>query len=92
MNTKNIVIGLCVQSIAGSMFAETRVYFGDLHLHTRCSNDMFAFYGTTQSPDDTYRVLESGRAPRWFDRSLAYGMGRMASFWLITRVAAIVAV
>ena len=30
------------------------VYFGDVHLHTRYSNDAFAFM-TSRTPDDTYR-------------------------------------
>ena len=30
------------------------VYFGDIHLHTRYSNDAFAFM-TSRTPDDTYR-------------------------------------
>ncbi len=33
------------------------VYFGDLHLHTRYSNDAFAF-GTERTPDDAYRYAK----------------------------------
>jgi hypothetical protein len=33
------------------------VYFGDMHLHTRYSNDAFAFM-TTRTPDDTYRFAK----------------------------------
>ena len=34
--------------------AATDVYFGDMHLHTRYSNDAFTFM-TTRTPDDAYR-------------------------------------
>ncbi len=34
--------------------AADNVYFGDIHIHTRCSNDAFAFM-TNRTPDDTYR-------------------------------------
>jgi hypothetical protein len=38
--------------------AETKAYFGDLHLHTTYSNDAIAFMGTTRTPDDAYRFAK----------------------------------
>ncbi|MCZ6890549.1 MAG: DUF3604 domain-containing protein [Gammaproteobacteria bacterium] len=38
------------------------VYFGDLHLHTRYSNDAFAF-GTERTPDDAYRYAKGEAVP-----------------------------
>ena len=35
------------------------VYFGDIHLHTRYSNDAFAFM-TSRTPDDAYRFAKGG--------------------------------
>ena len=34
-------------------------YFGDLHLHTACSTDAFAF-GATATSDDAYRYAKGG--------------------------------
>ena len=34
-------------------------YFGDLHAHTACSTDAFAF-GATATPDDAYRFAKGG--------------------------------
>ena len=42
---------LLVSALAG---AAERVYFGDLHLHTRYSNDSWSS-GETRTPDDSYR-------------------------------------
>ena len=38
------------------------VYFGDLHLHTRYSNDA-AIFGTTRTPDDAYRYAKGEAVP-----------------------------
>ena len=38
------------------------VYFGDLHLHTRYSNDA-ATFGTTRTPDDAYRYAKGEAVP-----------------------------
>lgn len=35
----------------------TQAYFGDIHLHTRLSNDAFAFM-TNRTPDDAYRFAK----------------------------------
>ena len=40
----------------------TNVYFGDLHLHTRFSNDAFAFT-TERTPDDAYRYAKGEAVP-----------------------------
>jgi len=51
-----IALSVCITSFAadGTDNAPQNVYFGDMHLHTRYSNDAFAFM-TTRTPDDTYR-------------------------------------
>ena len=38
------------------------LYFGDLHLHTRYSNDAFTF-GTERTPDDAYRYAKGEAVP-----------------------------
>ena len=40
----------------------TNVYFGDLHLHTRFSNDAFAFT-TERTPGDAYRYAKGEAVP-----------------------------
>ncbi len=40
------------------------VYFGDLHLHTRYSNDA-AIFGTTRTPDDAYRYARGEAVRTW---------------------------
>ena len=49
-----LVGGLAAQSVD----MPENVYFGDLHLHTRYSNDAFRGYGTTRTPDDAYRYAK----------------------------------
>ncbi len=53
-----LVGGLAAQSADVS----EHVYFGDLHLHTRYSNDASTF-GTTRTPDDAYRYAKGEAIP-----------------------------
>ena len=53
-----VVGGLAAQSPTVS----ENVYFGDLHLHTRYSNDA-ATFGTTRTPDDAYRYAKGEAIP-----------------------------
>ncbi len=55
---RQTVLLLTVAIASGAVAAETKLYFGDLHLHTRYSNDAFAFFGTTRTPDDAYRYAK----------------------------------
>ena len=47
---------------AQSPTVSENVYFGDLHLHTRYSNDA-ATFGTTRTPDDAYRYAKGEAIP-----------------------------
>ena len=53
-----LVAGIAAQSPTVS----ENVYFGDLHLHTRYSNDA-ATFGTTRTPDDAYRYAKGEAIP-----------------------------
>ena len=53
-----LVAGVAAQGPAVS----ENVYFGDLHLHTRYSNDAASF-GTTRTPDDAYRYAKGEAVP-----------------------------
>ena len=53
-----LVAGVAAQGPAVS----ENVYFGDLHLHTRYSNDA-ATFGTTRTPDDAYRYAKGEAVP-----------------------------
>ena len=57
-----LVATLLAASVASFAAEEPRatpgnVFFGDMHLHTRYSNDAFAFM-TMRTPDDTYRFAK----------------------------------
>ena len=60
--TKLLPVTLLVGGLAAqSADRPQNVYFGDLHLHTRYSNDA-SIYGTTRTPDD---ATDSRRAKRF---------------------------
>jgi hypothetical protein len=48
--------------VANGAEPQSNVYFGDLHLHTRYSNDAFTF-GTERTPDDAYRYAKGEAIP-----------------------------
>ena len=73
------VCGLC--AIYGHARAERNAYFGDLHIHTRFSNDAYSL-GTRASPDDAYRYArgEVIKHPVGFDIQL----DRPLDFYAVT--------
>ena len=56
-----LIVPVLAQEPTGQEPAE-HVYFGDLHLHTRYSNDALAF-GTERTPDDAYRYAKGEPVP-----------------------------
>lgn len=49
--------------------AATQAYFGDIHLHTRLSNDAFAFM-TDRTPDDAYRFAKGEAIAQYGDTQI----------------------
>jgi hypothetical protein len=66
---------------SGPPAAETRVLFGDLHVHTSWSFDAFTFK-TTTSPDDAYRFAQG--APLGHPNGRTYQLDRPLDFMAVT--------
>jgi hypothetical protein len=54
-----VALSLCANALTAGegVTAAQDVFFGDMHLHTRYSNDAFAFM-TTRTPHDAYRFAK----------------------------------